>query len=513
MYTALIVEDEAFVRHGIRTMVDWQSVEIGAVYEASNGQEAYELYKRLHPDIIITDQKMPVMDGLTLIKTIREKDHDARTQFVIMSCLDEFALIQQAMNYGVAYYFLKVTATCDDIQNVLRRLTREMKEQASQQINNVVLQAEELLQGFQAGQLLTESQAHTILSAFNRNPDQPYAVVIFRVISSPSDAKTSEATQSSIEMIRRAIYGIVNEVPQLLHLSTKQYISLLSQEQWTSLAALKERLDPSAFSDTVQIAASMPVHSCEQLSFALSNALYALDECYFTGLDFCICNNPMSFKLSAEVEMRLLSLPGNFVHLPGRFLDIYETRVRTIIRRHYASRTEFTDALCGLAFWLSTQSDAICDLTNDLSADCTRQITQSNTLLQSLAAFEQFAVDGLSLSTFSQQMPKCIAVVLLYIHSNLERPLTLNEIAAQAHVNPSYLSSLFHKVMRVTIVNYINSLRIERAKMFLRNTDLPISRIVSLTGYSQDIYFYRMFKRIVHQTPNEYRAQYNQLKN
>lgn len=74
MYKVLIAEDEMFVRLGIKMSVDWAKMGMEVVADVENGQEALEVYEALKPDIIITDIKMPVMDGIALIKRIRLKD-------------------------------------------------------------------------------------------------------------------------------------------------------------------------------------------------------------------------------------------------------------------------------------------------------------------------------------------------------------------------------------------------------------------------------------------------------
>lgn len=109
-------------------------------------------------------------------------------------------------------------------------------------------------------------------------------------------------------------------------------------------------------------------------------------------------------------------------------------------------------------------------------------------------------------SCFFVQIPEGIRMALLYIHSNLDRPITLKELAEQACLNPSYFSTLFHRTMKQNPISYINSARIERAKLLLRSTDLPISQIALSLGFSQDLYFFRIFKQLTNETPNKYRS-------
>ena len=78
MYSAIIVEDELLVRVGLKSLINWSGLGLDLVSDASNGEEAFDMYNQYKPDIIITDIKMPRMDGIELIKKIREIDHRVR---------------------------------------------------------------------------------------------------------------------------------------------------------------------------------------------------------------------------------------------------------------------------------------------------------------------------------------------------------------------------------------------------------------------------------------------------
>ena len=83
MYTVLLAEDEPLVRMGIKSMVDWEKLDMRVCAECSDGAEALNEYRRLKPDLIITDLKMPVMDGMSLIRAVRAED--ARTRMLVLT--------------------------------------------------------------------------------------------------------------------------------------------------------------------------------------------------------------------------------------------------------------------------------------------------------------------------------------------------------------------------------------------------------------------------------------------
>lgn len=124
MYKVVIAEDEMFVRLGIKMSVDWEKLGMEVAADVENGQQALEAWETFQPDIVITDIKMPVMDGITLIRQIRQKDE--RTRFIILSCLEEFNIVREALSLGVSDYVLKLTMTQEDMEKVLEKVKREL---------------------------------------------------------------------------------------------------------------------------------------------------------------------------------------------------------------------------------------------------------------------------------------------------------------------------------------------------------------------------------------------------
>lgn len=503
MYSALIVEDELFALHSMRAALDWKAAGIDQVYEAANGQEAYELYLRKHPDIILTDLNMPVMNGITLIQTIREKEGDVNTRFIIMSCLNEFHLVQQALNMGVSHYFLKATTSCRDIQAILKNITQAM-EAETQRSPLDFTDTERVLQDLEAGCIPRPEGLANVLSSVGILPNEQYACLL---ITHTGQEKNSILPSTAI--IKQEIMEFSGASSKILRISDSLCAIFLKKEQFGQLSDRLSPLYGKLKEDGViglQVGMSSLQPDSGHLADAVQQAHCALDTCYFTDSCSALYTGRKGSFLPENISIRLLSLPKLFLRLPGRFLDSYETRMRQLTSQCYTDSFSFKKALSAVVVWLSTQTDSILDSLEDSCVDCTHQILESETLSEGVACFERFATNILSLSSFSQQMPDAVKEAILYIYSNLDHPLTLNELAEHTHLNPSYLSTLFHRVMRQSPINFVNSVRIERARILLRTTDWSISQIASKLGFSQDIYFYRLFKKLTHETPSEYRA-------
>ncbi len=124
MYKILIVDDEIFVRMGLKMSIDWASRGFELLGEASNGQEALEKISETPPDIVITDIKMPVMDGIGLIKEISSSYPAIKC--LVLSNYDEFELVKEAMKLGAVDYFLKVTIESDKLLEALEQVCEKL---------------------------------------------------------------------------------------------------------------------------------------------------------------------------------------------------------------------------------------------------------------------------------------------------------------------------------------------------------------------------------------------------
>jgi len=126
MISVLLVDDEQFVRMGLRNLIDWRSCGYEIIGEADNGEDAFRMIEENRPELVITDIRMPVLDGLELIRRVNEAGHLA-TKFIIVSGYNEFEYAQQAMRYGVSAFILK-PGDQDELQTILLCLRRQISK-------------------------------------------------------------------------------------------------------------------------------------------------------------------------------------------------------------------------------------------------------------------------------------------------------------------------------------------------------------------------------------------------
>lgn len=126
MLKVMIADDERIIRYGIISMVHWEKLGLELVGEASEGEEGYKLFLEKRPDIVITDLKMPGLDGIELVRKIKETDGNVK--FVILSGYEDFSYAKEAIHLGVSEYLLKSDLMPEDIERILKKIIREIEE-------------------------------------------------------------------------------------------------------------------------------------------------------------------------------------------------------------------------------------------------------------------------------------------------------------------------------------------------------------------------------------------------
>ena len=126
MYTILLVEDEEAVRHSIKDLTPWEEYGFSVMGEASNGMEALEIISETMPDVIITDIRMPYMDGIQFIQEVREK-YSQTVEVIFLSGYDEFTFAQTALSLKAAEYVLK-PVSIDSMRALLGRIRAKLDE-------------------------------------------------------------------------------------------------------------------------------------------------------------------------------------------------------------------------------------------------------------------------------------------------------------------------------------------------------------------------------------------------
>jgi YesN/AraC family two-component response regulator len=222
----LIVDDEPIIRIGLKTLVDWEQYGFQHVGEAADGEEAWAQMDLLQVDIVITDLLMPRMDGLALIRLIQ--NHSRPIFVVVLSCMDDFTYVKEAMRLGAKDYILKPTMEPEQLVSILIGVreellqTRERKNQFTNMQRNLVNQTKEHPKTVELRFAEPQSRNPFVQKAF-RYMDENYANNISTLdiaehvrlsrsyISDLYGKETNESLSETLNRIR------INRAKELLH--------------------------------------------------------------------------------------------------------------------------------------------------------------------------------------------------------------------------------------------------------------------------------------------------------
>jgi two-component system response regulator YesN len=521
-YKAIFVEDEIVTREGIRDNVDWRGNGFEFCGEAPDGEMALPLISAVQPDLLITDIKMPFMDGLELCKIVRERM--PWIKIVILSGHDEFEYAQKAINLGVTEYLLKPVTT-HDLHQVLQRIAaqieRERREQEhleklkSQVAENRAALRERFLLNLAMGAV---SSAEAIEKGQLLGLDLVagcYLVVVVRIDFGQA-AETFD--YQAYQRIQQALAAPLEQQPDVL-LIKKDVEELVLIIKGGSPESVHERR-AALVQATQQLAGTIGCGvtiGCGALKLRLTDIYQSFAEGLIEaqGTSNRDVATPSSNVGKAELLKINKSAVENYLRCGVKedFPDFFETFIRPLCEPALQSYLVKNYLVMDIAL-------AAAKFVADLGGNVDRVVPALNNLeaaLSEITTLERFRDrlheilvgalafrDGLTI----HQHGAMLRQVYDYISQHyMDAALSLTEVAALVNLSPSHFSTVFSQEIGQTFKEYVTEVRIQRAKELLRSTALRSSEISYQIGYSDPHYFSYVFRKHTGLSPKEYRQQ------
>ncbi|GGD49693.1 response regulator [Paenibacillus nasutitermitis] len=527
MYKVLIVEDEMLVRLGLRNSVNWHKFNMTVVADASDGRTAWEWYSREQPDVVITDLKMPEMDGMTLISKIREKDK--WTKIIVLTCMEEFDLARKAVSLGVSDYMIKLTMTEEEMEAVLQKTYQEL------QLRNDIKPAKPVVQAnsyFVKEKLLKDFMFYNIYSAqeFGKNVDElklrlSPARLILCVMEIDNYKDLAEKFRDEQgQLIKMSLLNMLEEIlgnsgrGEAFYINDMHYAALFSfgdtaseqavhQELHGTLNRIKEVIG-TYFGVSVSFGISPIDNGFASLGKLYQEAQKALEHKFFMGTGLLIGSTHYRPDGQIADKIEALKHSPELSKLLGEQGAVkYNAKIDAFVKRLPEDKRMFNQFFCGLVQWISAACYASGEPYSALVLDYNRNIQQCDTLDQMIADFKIFISEALDHVRNRKKLSKEVAAAVQFIDSHLGQDISLVQVAEYVKLSSSYLSTLFKKELQVTFIEYLNHARIERAKELLVGTYLKSYEIAEEVGFTEPTYFSKVFKKSSGLSPNEYRRQ------
>ncbi|HEY3310694.1 MAG TPA: response regulator [Anaerolineales bacterium] len=526
LYKVFFVEDEIVTREGIRDNVDWSANGFEFCGEASDGEMALPLIKTARPDLLITDIKMPFMDGLQLCKIIRERMPGLK--IIILSGHDEFEYAQKAIELGVTEYLLK-PVTVQNIHQSLQRIASQLDQErkAQKSLDDLQKQVQENQASLRERLLLklvvgAVSSSEAIEQGHLLGLDliaRCYLVVILKTrIDDRSEHFDYEEYRQVHNLITTRFEGnpdifMLNrdwqELVVLMKGSTAEY---LEEERDLLLAAVNKEIEATRY--RLVVASGTPKKRLADIYTSFVEALVNLQNASGT-----IKPEP-GLALNKE---ELLNINKGAVenYLRCGTKDGFERFFDGFVRSLGASTL---NSYLVKNYIVADMIIATAKLVRDWGGDVVRDFPELDEIEITLTGIDSIE----SLRELSRkillgalefrdtrvhhQHARLIEQAKNHIDQHFMEPgLSLNELATLVNLSPSHFSTVFAQETSQTFKDYLTSVRIQKARELLRTTALRSSDISYQVGYNDPHYFSFVFKKNIGISPSEFRAQISSL--
>lgn len=531
MLKVFLVEDEFVVREGIKRNVDWQANGYEFCGEAGDGELAFPMIQKLQPDIVITDIRMPFMDGLELSRLIKKEF--PWMEIVILTGFEEFEYAKEAISLGVAKYLLKPISGDEllkEISDIAEKIEdkkkeREIREKYAQEMEeNVQKEKKELFQHLVTG---SKSMPELLEMAEKMKIDLSalwYNIVLIKVQS--ANHLPEEYSKRMISIEKKLKYLL--DEPYIISfdrnlegkalLFKADSIEELEAMQKKHIAGLQGELDGD---DRYRYFGGIgkPVNRLRELPTSFESASHAFAKRYLIKENCILDSNAMEQNLPEEAEFDIHNIDlkelqsdrvREFLKLGNKeevvyFVDEFFKKQgsnamnSTIFRQYIVMDVYF----CVAAFLEELQIGR----EEIASFDVNVQMLQSReNALEYVTSIMETAME-LREKSASNRYGSVVEQVKKYIEEHyVEEELSLNLLASYVNFSPNHLSMIFSQQTGQTFIKYLTDYRMSKAKELLRSTGKRSSEISLEVGYKDPHYFSYLFKKTQGVTPTQYRG-------
>ena len=523
MYRLFLVDDEEIVLKGIQKVFDLREFGFETAGVFTNPLRALAVVREEKPDLVITDVRMPQMDGLELTREI--KKIDPGIEVVILSGYDDFSYAQTAVKIGASDYLLKPVRKKDfgTMLYNMRGLLDEKRAQADayrQMIELLENSYNELKNRFylpltEGGQY-DKGLLEALLRHGHRQLDHEDFILLCIEVQQPAGGGGDYL--SELGKLNHAVEDILcgcgEEISfwsdEVLYYILMDFDPERVKETQDAVRALLKEQEESGFKTKVGFSA---VHSGLHELFEANNDCRRTIFMENADIDEASDANPVREKEInvaipyIEIENLFHAISafdrGEIDTVTGRIYDIPMQEIPIFYKDYFSSIT-FLILLRG---YQVMQKYGALDLVR-------RELLDLQYVRQHYpeAADQKQLVRRIALEiaeTISMQgtasLSRMIRAALAYIDANYSKPISLQDVADNINISKNYLCDVFKKETGFTFVNYVTNLRIEKAKHYLKETDLKMYEVSDAVGYSDYAYFSQIFKKHTGMTLSAYR--------
>ena len=523
MIQVIIADDEPLIRNGLTRLIDWSRFQMEVAATFPNGSLALEYIAKEQVDLVIVDIKMPVMDGIHLMRECQNRNYSCH--FIVLSGYSDFEYVKQAAQLGIENYLLKPV----DSQELSQTLLQVMRKiDARQEQQNIVQEGLRILRNNLLYRLLSGEITYEELwerkEYLNLSLEEDcYHVAALRLLpKKPDNAAEPKEKRPILKIIKfleekSRFIPITDYSGRLLFLLFSGSMDSRKEIQ----ADLENILNYISITSPFYACASVgvPAAQVEKVHDSYASALALIN-----AADHSSCNSVYWAEEKADKEASLFPHIefDQLILLNEKLAYKNESEIRSIVSDMLrANQAIPLNGLQTLAFIVVSKiysyMKAYGTVPDSDMAPVEKRLNEAYSLpdYSSIQIWVSQIIDFLFFLEKNKSLGGTtnIKVILNYLHENYSKGINLKTIAEIFHMNVLYLGRILKLETGCSFTDYINHLRIEEACKLLRNTDFSARQIAEQVGYNNDKYFNTQFKKYMGITPHEYYVKHRKEKN
>ena len=497
MYNALIVDDEKSILENIQKAIPWEELGIETVFTAQNGSDALSLLEAYHIDLLISDIRMPGMDGLTLLKHVRDVYPNIRC--ILLSAYGEFEYARTALTLGIENYLLKplsVEELIASIQKSLDNLAQSKHIDQNLFHDNILLR---WITGTISEDELVERTPVLNINLYSRN----YSVILLHQSQHHNLLPLSSKLETELKK-DYTVYSLAQD--------NDNRILILASHEINAIRLCRQVqhvLDTANASKDVIAAVGSVISGSAELSRSYSDAKSTLQYAkLFSSMQVIAFEETFTSRINPLSQSRVQNILAS---------DTVEAAISS-------GKILFDDL-----FNLASTSREVHDLASEIGATIIAKamdelpqgtFSQLNaTLSERCGPLAQYPektsyytwLETLITETWllyhsqTGSISPIVSQALRYIKENFSASVSIKEFCNQFDINASYLGYLFKTETGVFFNDYVSQVRINNAMLLLENTHKKIAEIAERVGFSNVSYFIKCFRGHTGISPAKYR--------
>lgn len=484
MFRILIVDDERIILNGIRMLIEEELLlPFGTdITIASNVPQAKELFDAFHPDLILTDIRMPVMDGFELIRYVREREPSQ--SIAILSSHADFEYARQAIRYNVVDFILK-PIDAQILKNTIEQVYEQKKKMEESFLHSAAVEIRNMMLYDLTDQELI-SDAKYVHQLF---PCAYFTVIVLEIL------RVDDSWPGILEKILLRRY---NSCYCFLLRDRNQLIAICNHNQFqVKTMGLEQEFADESGCGNLWIGVSIGASSYKALRGLYVNALQRIFYIKHFGtnsslMEISLITYQDCIRVFREKDERAAR----------KFLQEYLDKIEAVVSYSNTPEMIYRSFFYNIRLYLENNLISVPEELGDIEYPVVKSQSLMDSIMDRLIKLK----GKIKQENESEKNEMLMKRLLEYIQEHYQEDISLEELAAHVGFHPNYVCTVFKKKLGQSYLACVHKERLRAAKVLLQETDFTIEQIAAEVGYNSASQFARVFRKYEESSPSVYRS-------